>query len=464
MSKHKRASATTAAQQSLERAFIQSIQLAPEDDAPRLIFADWLEDNGQPERAEFIRIQCQMPLLPWNSPQRQAWQERQGSILQERWDDWLGPWKDLAVNQTFERGFLASLQLTSRAGVGLEDYPASFSPHLDLLHTLVFSRTGIAEDVLLRVDRASLPCLRRIVCERCMRGNNIVKVLAAFPTTTTITSLAIQDCRIGPNAVKALCRAPWIANLRALDLSHNPFEPRGVAALGNCPHLAHLNELDLSGYCWNEETEQLAKWARSGLKSLAFGSGPHGPTVASVEKVLQAPAFSSLRSLRIGAAVSGEIERLHACPLLSRVVHLDLQCCELTDGDVEELARAPWTSELRELVLASGLITDAGVMALAGSPVCSNLTFLDLSCSTIGEQGLQALTRSPHLSNLVTLFLGIVDTNCTNVLAELGTGKLPKLRNLRGMLSDSRTEEDRELIAQFRERGIHFDLDVPSWV
>jgi uncharacterized protein (TIGR02996 family) len=33
----------------------------PGDDAPRLIYADWLEEHGgQPERAEFIRVQCEI--------------------------------------------------------------------------------------------------------------------------------------------------------------------------------------------------------------------------------------------------------------------------------------------------------------------------------------------------------------------------------------------------------------------
>src|SRR5262249_32452387 len=29
-------------------------------DIVRLVFADWLEEHGQPERAEFIRIQCEL--------------------------------------------------------------------------------------------------------------------------------------------------------------------------------------------------------------------------------------------------------------------------------------------------------------------------------------------------------------------------------------------------------------------
>ncbi len=39
-------------------AFLQAIIEEPQDDPIRLIAADWLDENGQPERAEFIRVQC----------------------------------------------------------------------------------------------------------------------------------------------------------------------------------------------------------------------------------------------------------------------------------------------------------------------------------------------------------------------------------------------------------------------
>src|SRR5262245_38423147 len=29
-------------------------------DAPRLVYADWLDENGRPELAEFIRVQCEL--------------------------------------------------------------------------------------------------------------------------------------------------------------------------------------------------------------------------------------------------------------------------------------------------------------------------------------------------------------------------------------------------------------------
>jgi uncharacterized protein (TIGR02996 family) len=40
------------------QAFLDHIIDNPEDDVARLVFADWLEEHGEEERAEFIRIQC----------------------------------------------------------------------------------------------------------------------------------------------------------------------------------------------------------------------------------------------------------------------------------------------------------------------------------------------------------------------------------------------------------------------
>jgi len=42
-----------------EDAFLRAIRDKPEDDAPRLIFADWLDDHEQPERAEYLRIEVE---------------------------------------------------------------------------------------------------------------------------------------------------------------------------------------------------------------------------------------------------------------------------------------------------------------------------------------------------------------------------------------------------------------------
>lgn len=36
----------------------------PEDDTPRLVLADYLDDHGEPERAAFIRVQVELARTP----------------------------------------------------------------------------------------------------------------------------------------------------------------------------------------------------------------------------------------------------------------------------------------------------------------------------------------------------------------------------------------------------------------
>jgi uncharacterized protein (TIGR02996 family) len=46
-----------------DEAFLQAILDVPDDDSPRLVYADWLEEQGQMDKAEFIRVQCELPSL-----------------------------------------------------------------------------------------------------------------------------------------------------------------------------------------------------------------------------------------------------------------------------------------------------------------------------------------------------------------------------------------------------------------
>lgn len=44
-------------------ALLASVRAAPADDLPRLVVADWLEEHGEPDRAEFIRVQVRLASL-----------------------------------------------------------------------------------------------------------------------------------------------------------------------------------------------------------------------------------------------------------------------------------------------------------------------------------------------------------------------------------------------------------------
>ncbi|WP_020467829.1 TIGR02996 domain-containing protein [Zavarzinella formosa] len=48
-----------------EAAFTETILAAPRDDAPRLVFADWLEERDDP-RGEWLRVTVRLQRLVWN--------------------------------------------------------------------------------------------------------------------------------------------------------------------------------------------------------------------------------------------------------------------------------------------------------------------------------------------------------------------------------------------------------------
>ena len=43
---------------------LQAVYAAPDDDIPRLVFADWCDERGEPERAELIRLQVELTRDP----------------------------------------------------------------------------------------------------------------------------------------------------------------------------------------------------------------------------------------------------------------------------------------------------------------------------------------------------------------------------------------------------------------
>src|SRR5262245_17786546 len=94
----------------MREAFLQAIIDDPDDDTPRLIFADWLDEHGDPERAEFIRLQCEIEhLLPGDS-RRPVLEDRIDDLLAEHEMDWLGP-ADALGTWEWRRGFVEEVDL-----------------------------------------------------------------------------------------------------------------------------------------------------------------------------------------------------------------------------------------------------------------------------------------------------------------------------------------------------------------
>lgn len=71
-----------------EGAFLAASRDNPDDDMARLIFADWLGENGQPARAELIRIQIECTRLDEAERAWTQFEQRARAILEEHEATW----------------------------------------------------------------------------------------------------------------------------------------------------------------------------------------------------------------------------------------------------------------------------------------------------------------------------------------------------------------------------------------
>src|SRR5437868_13708602 len=102
-------------------AFYQDILEHPDDRAPRLIYADWLEEQGDP-RGEFIRLHCAATDLAPGDPAREPLARRLHELMAEHEADWaavlVGPLRRLLGTDAFEydfrSGFVEALTLPAR--------------------------------------------------------------------------------------------------------------------------------------------------------------------------------------------------------------------------------------------------------------------------------------------------------------------------------------------------------------
>ncbi len=239
-------------------AFLRAIRDRPHDDLPRLVYADWLDEHGDPERAEFIRLQCALAAAPPGG--RDADRRRERALLMRHGRAWRrGQPQDGAG--PFFRGFVVPQLVMSAAefvaaGDDLfRDAPlwsvrlhearpvlaaVLASPHLGRLYGLSMPNTGLdAEDA----------------------GR-----IAACAALAELRELELPGNQIWSEGLEALAASPYLAKLRTLDLSDNAhasyagtgqptFTDAAVRALVDSPHLGNLETVrlrltDISGPAW----------------------------------------------------------------------------------------------------------------------------------------------------------------------------------------------------------------------
>jgi uncharacterized protein (TIGR02996 family) len=270
--------------------FLAAIQAAPEDDGPRLVYADWLHGRGDP-RGEFIAVQCTLAALDEDQEDdvRADLQARQWQLFDAHAAEWLAELGLEGEQGVFHRGFVeevnvpfARLQAVqeqlgrlavvralwifkrpdgSPLGNALCQTLCSW-PWLSLLRELNLAENHLGpESVRMLAQAPQLANLEQLDLADCYVWNKGAMALAASPYFAKLGSLNLKDNQITDEGVEAIARSPWFANLRSLELAENIFGhgDTGVRALAGGPHPSKLRVLGLA----HNQIRRLTRFCRS---------------------------------------------------------------------------------------------------------------------------------------------------------------------------------------------------------
>lgn len=362
-----------------EQPFLNTILARLSDDEPRLVYADWLAANGDPDRAELVRVQIALARLPDDHPRRTELADRHTELHPKVATDWVARLGGLAAGVEFRRG------VPDAVTVATDDF-LSYG------------------DELFRLA----PCVRRV---RLTDAAGRVPRLARCPTLARVRELDLFGADLGNAGVGQLVESAYLGGLDALDLGFNGLDFAGVRALARASTLPNLRELALN------DNRQVTGEAVSALADSPFFAGLRALDLSGndvndtgVRALVESRSLTRLTGLKLADNPVGDagLAVLAGSPLFRRV-----------------LARDP-RLDLR----ATGIGPD-GAAALARSPALKAAVTLDLTRNFLGDDGVRALLAGPHLDGVRVLRLGqnqITDAGAAAILTALS--RLPHLRRL----------------------------------
>lgn len=248
-------------------ALLRAVLAAPDDDAPRLIYADWLDEHGQPDRARFIRTQIELARLPAGDPRRPQLVQVERTLLKANrpaWTTWLPPW---AHAGEFRRGFLDTIRCEAADFIAGADEVRLRTPlsavqldgHAGLAVTLFHNRVldglrFLTLSVPVQAGEwqhlATSPFLGRLEELNLNSKGPPGEMVEAFVNSAALpalTTLRLTWCTLGDEHTARLVGHPWVARLRRLDLANNHIAAEGGQAVADSPHLDRIEFLNLRG-------------------------------------------------------------------------------------------------------------------------------------------------------------------------------------------------------------------------
>ncbi len=227
-----------------EQGFLAAIREAPDDDTPRLIYADWLDDRGEADRAEFIRVQCEAERLPEFDPRKVELDERWRRLLAARESDWLGPvgvhLREPEFPPRYLRGMLNAVALSASAF--LEHADTFFKTHP--VQTIQIDEIGDQGPLL--AESHSLSLIRRLILGYDNLTAAQVSPMILSPHLSNLRQFFFGANPVGTEGIRVLTGATHLQHLTGLLLSRCGIGANGAEALAECGHLNSLTHLELA--------------------------------------------------------------------------------------------------------------------------------------------------------------------------------------------------------------------------
>jgi uncharacterized protein (TIGR02996 family) len=208
-------------------ALLAAILSEPDEDTPRLVYADWLDEHDQFERAEFIRVQIALART-----RTIALQAREAALLALHEEEWLAPLRargeplDGRAGGQFRRGFVEVVWMPA---IGFLEKARALFAQVPVRELRVTRATPQEFRALMNSPR--LARLHGLDLSDWRLGDMVVSELLRSQFTASLRVLRLRGCAITDRGAELLARTECAWPLRELDVSHNPIGPATLDAL-----------------------------------------------------------------------------------------------------------------------------------------------------------------------------------------------------------------------------------------